>query len=68
MCASCTIRAHLILLTNTRTLFSALDIPDVARIPIYIAILLVTAAGLYLAALRARQGCGADQRSSVGID
>lgn len=44
-----------ILLTNTRTLFSALDVSDVARIPTYIAILLVTAAGLYVAALRAKR-------------
>ena len=44
-----------ILLTNTRTLFSALDVSDVVRISTYIAILLVTAAGLYVAALRARR-------------
>jgi uncharacterized membrane protein YfcA len=44
-----------ILLTNTRTLFSALDVSDVARIPTYIAILLVTAVGLYVAALRAKR-------------
>jgi uncharacterized protein len=44
-----------ILLTNTRTLFSALEVSDVARVPTYIVILLVTAAGLYLAALRSRR-------------
>jgi uncharacterized protein len=44
-----------ILLTNTRTLFSALDVSDVARIPTYIVIVLVTAAGLYVAALRAKR-------------
>ncbi|HJY43408.1 MAG TPA: sulfite exporter TauE/SafE family protein [Propionibacteriaceae bacterium] len=44
-----------ILLTNTRTLFSALDVSDVVRISTYIAILLVTAAGLYVAALRAKR-------------
>jgi uncharacterized membrane protein YfcA len=44
-----------ILLTNTRTLFSALDVSDVARIATYIAILLITAAGLYVAALRAKR-------------
>jgi hypothetical protein len=41
--------------TNTRTLFSALEVSDVARVPTYIAVLLVTAAGLYLAALRSRR-------------
>jgi uncharacterized protein len=44
-----------ILLTNTHTLFIALDVSDVARIPTYIAIVLVTAAGLYVAALRAKR-------------
>ena len=45
----------MILLTNTRTLFSAFDVSDSARIPVYIAILLVTAAGLYVAALRGKR-------------
>jgi hypothetical protein len=45
----------MILLTNTRTLFSAFDVSDSARIPAYIAILLVTAASLYVAALRGKR-------------
>jgi uncharacterized protein len=44
-----------ILLTNTCTLFSALDVSDLARIATYITILVVTVAGLYVAALRARR-------------
>jgi uncharacterized protein len=44
-----------ILLTNTRTLFSDLDVADSARIPAYVAIVLVTAVGLYVAGLRARR-------------
>jgi uncharacterized membrane protein YfcA len=44
-----------ILLTNTRTLFSDFDVSDSARIPAYGAIVLVTAVGLYVAGLRARR-------------
>jgi len=36
--------------TNTRTLLSNTRVSDVAKVPTYIAVLLVTAAGLYLAA------------------
>ena len=42
-------------MTNTRTLLSNTRVSDVARVPTYIVILLVTAAGLYLAALRSRR-------------
>ena len=43
-------------------------VSDVAKVPTYIAVLLVTAAGLYLAALRSlAEDCGAKRRSSVGI-
>jgi uncharacterized membrane protein YfcA len=45
----------MILLTNTRTLFSDFDVSDSARIPTYGAIVLVTAVGLYVAGLRARR-------------
>ena len=40
---------------HTRTLLSALEVSDVARVSTYIAVLLVTAAGRYLAALRSRR-------------
>jgi uncharacterized protein len=49
----------MILLTNARTLFSDLDVSDSARIPAYGAIVLVTAAGLYVAGLRARRRAAA---------
>jgi uncharacterized membrane protein YfcA len=42
----------LIVLTNARTLLGSFGVPNAARIPVYLAILLVTAAGLYVAALR----------------
>jgi uncharacterized membrane protein YfcA len=45
----------LILLTNVRVLFGTFDVPDSARIPIYLAIVLITVASLYVAALRARR-------------
>jgi uncharacterized membrane protein YfcA len=45
----------LIVLTNSRTLLGTFEVPNAARIPVYIAIVLVTAAGLYLAALRAKR-------------
>ena len=40
---------------HTRTLLSALEVSDVARVSTYIAVLLVTAAGLHIAALRSRR-------------
>lgn len=49
----------LIVLTNTRTLLGSFEVPNAARIPIYIAILLVTATGLYVAALRAKRRAAA---------
>jgi len=45
----------LILLTNVRVLFGTFDVPDSARIPIYLAIVLITVGSLYIAALRARR-------------
>jgi hypothetical protein len=45
----------LILLTNTRTIFRAYDVADPIRIVSYFAVVLVTLAGLYVAALRARR-------------
>jgi uncharacterized protein len=49
----------LIVLTNPRTLVSSFEVPNSVRIPVYVAILLVTAAGLYVAALRARRRAAA---------
>lgn len=49
----------LIVLTNARTLLGSFEVPNAARIPIYIAILLVTATGLYVAALRAKRRAAA---------
>ena len=49
----------LIVLTNARTLLGSFEVPNAARIPIYIAILLVTATGLYVAALRATRRAAA---------
>jgi hypothetical protein len=49
----------LIVLTNARTLLGSFEVPSAARIPVYIAILLVTAASLYVAALRARRRAAA---------
>jgi uncharacterized protein len=49
----------LIVLTNARTLLASFEVPSVARIPVYIAIVLVTAAGLYVAALGVRQRAAA---------
>ena len=42
-------------MTNTRTLLRTLESPMWSRFPTYVAVLLVTAAGLYLAALRSRR-------------
>jgi uncharacterized membrane protein YfcA len=52
-----------ILLTNARTIFRAYDVADPIRIVSYLAIVLVTLVGLYVAALRARRraASGADQ-------
>jgi uncharacterized protein len=54
-----------ILLTNARTLFRAYDVPDTARIVSYLAILLVTVVGLYIAALRARRKATATAEAPV---
>jgi len=51
--------ACLSVLTNARTLLSSFEVPNSVRIPVYLAILLVTAAGLYVAALRARRRAAA---------
>jgi uncharacterized membrane protein YfcA len=51
----------LIVLTNARTLLGSSEVPNAARIPVYIAILLVTAAGLYVSALRAKRQAAAAQ-------
>jgi uncharacterized protein len=45
----------MIVLTNARTLLGSFEVPSSARIPVYIAILLVTAGSLYVAALRAKR-------------
>jgi uncharacterized membrane protein YfcA len=42
----------LIVLTNLRTILGTLQVPGSARIPAYLAVLLITALGLYLAAVR----------------
>jgi uncharacterized protein len=49
----------LIVLTNARTLFGSFEVPSSARIPVYVAIVLATAAGLYVAGLRARRRAAA---------
>jgi uncharacterized protein len=49
----------LIVLTNARTLLASFEVPNAARIPVYVAILLVTAAGLYVAALHAKRRAAA---------
>jgi uncharacterized membrane protein YfcA len=49
----------LIVLTNVRVLFATFDVPDSARIPTYLAIVLITVASLYVAALRARRRAAA---------
>lgn len=49
----------LIVLTNSRTLLGSFEVPNAARIPVYIAILLLTAASLYVAALRAKRKAAA---------
>ena len=52
-----------ILLTNARTILRAYDVADPIRIVSYLAIVLVTLVGLYVAALRARRraASGADE-------
>jgi uncharacterized protein len=45
----------LIVLTNARTLLGSFEVPNSARIPVYVAILLVAATAIYLAALRAKR-------------
>jgi len=45
----------LIVLTNLRTVFGSLEVSGPARIPAYSAVLLITAVGLYIAALRAKR-------------
>lgn len=54
-----------ILLTNARTLFRAYDVPDTVRVVSYLAILLVTVVGLYIAALRARKKATATAEAPV---
>ncbi len=49
----------LIVLTNARTLLGSFEVPNPARIPIYVGILFVTATGLYVAALRAKRRAAA---------
>jgi uncharacterized protein len=49
----------MILLTNARTLFKSFDVDSALRWPVYGAIVLLTAAGLYVAVLRARKRAAA---------
>ncbi len=51
----------LILLTNLRTIFRAYDVADPIRVVSYVAIVLVTMAGLYVAAQRARRITAVEQ-------
>jgi hypothetical protein len=46
-------------LTNVRVLFATFDVPGSARIPTYLAIVLITVASLYVTALRARRRAAA---------
>ena len=59
----------LILLSNSRTLLKSFDVPADTRWWVYGAILLVTLAGLYVAAARAKKKAevdsGADAKTSV---
>jgi uncharacterized protein len=57
-----------ILLTNVRTLFGTYDVADPIRIVSYLAIVLVTLAGLYVAAQRARRSAApvADELVAAG--
>ena len=45
----------LIVMTNMRVLFGTFDVSESVRIPTYLAILVITVASLYVAALRARR-------------
>ena len=58
----------LILLTNSRTIFRAYDVSDPIRIVCYIGIVLVTLAGLYVAALRARRSAAPAANELVSAD
>jgi uncharacterized protein len=51
----------LILLTNARTIFRAYDVIDPVRLSSYLAIVLVTLSGLYVAAQRGRRTTPAEQ-------
>ena len=51
----------LILLTNARTIFRAYDVADPIRASCYLAIVLVTLSGLYVAAQRGRRTTAAEQ-------
>ena len=55
----------LILLTNARTIFRAYDVADPIRVLCYIAIVLVTLSGLYVAAQRGRRTTPAEQAESA---
>lgn len=55
----------MILLTNARTLFKTFDVADALRWPAYGAIVLVTAAGLYVAVLRARKRADVDSNAAA---
>jgi uncharacterized membrane protein YfcA len=49
----------MILLTNLRTIFISYEVPGSARISAYFAVLLVTAVGLYVAAMRGKRRAAA---------
>ena len=49
----------MILLTNLRTIFISYQVPGSARISAYFAVLLVTAVGLYVAAMRGKRRAAA---------
>lgn len=57
----------LILLTNGRTLLKTFDVSTPARLAVYAGILVVTLAGLYVAALRARRAAGDRVAEPVGV-
>ena len=57
----------LILLTNLRTLFGSFQVPELARIPAYVAVLLLTAAGLYITALRRKRRVGAPSTPTADV-
>jgi uncharacterized protein len=58
----------LIVLTNARTLFASFDVSASARIPTYVAILLVTVVSVYVAGLRTRRRAATATATEVPLE